>query len=122
MWSTEHSNLATQSDARDSGSSWEAPIARGSFYRAGITTAAGIGALVLLSAAFYRVRELLAALILFGFLFGVVILAILIFWLVGETAHQAATVLETQMPHVLPHTISPARAHSHPVRRNQQWN
>jgi Flp pilus assembly protein TadB len=81
-----------------------------------------IGVVALLTAAFYRVRELLAALILFSFVFGVVILAMLILWLVGETTHKAAAVLESQMPQILPHAVATAPAHSHPMRRSHPWN
>jgi hypothetical protein len=122
MPSTLHSMPVAQTDARNAGSSPEAPAARRSYYRKGVYIATGIGVLVLSSAAFYRVRELLAGLILFSLLFGALIFVILILWLVGETTHKAAAVLETHMPHILPHSITPAPAHSHPVHRGQPWN
>ena len=71
-------------------------------------TATGSGAQALSSVAFYQVRELLAELILFSFLFAVVLLAILTIWLVEEITHQVAAIFEAHLPHHLPDTVSPA--------------
>ena len=85
--------------------------------------AAGIGALALCAVVFYRVRELLAALILFSAVFGVVIVAILILWLLGQATHEAAVRLEKQMARIPARRIfAPARAHAGHVHRNPPWD
>ena len=77
-------------------------------------TATGSGASALSSVAFYQVRELLAELILFSFLFAVVLLAILTMWLVGEITHQGAAIFEAHLCHLLPHTVTLAPVHPIP--------
>lgn len=83
----------------------------------------GIGLITLCAAVFYRVRELLAALILFSFVFGVVIAAVLIFWLVEEATHEAAGRLTTHMSHISArHNFAPSRGHTSHFPWNLPWN
>lgn len=123
MCSTEISEPVSSSDARNGdGSLPDGPTARRTYCGKAAMGITGIGVLALSSAISYRVRELLAELILFSFLFGVVILAILILWLVGETTHNAAAALETHMPHIPSHSVAPAPAHSNLTHPGHLWN
>jgi hypothetical protein len=88
-----------------------------------VEAAAGLGVLALCASVFYRVRELLAALILFSAVFGVVIIAVLILWLVEQTAHEGAVRLGTHMAHFpARHILAPARARADHIHRNPPWN
>ena len=129
MLSKEISKRADQSERRNlEGSSPEGPCAKAStagriYSSKGVKAAASIGVLALSAAVFYRVRELLAALLLFSVLFGVVIIAVLILWLVEEAAHEAAVRLETCMAHIPSrHIVAPAQAHANHIRRSPPWN
>jgi hypothetical protein len=124
----EISKRADQSEPRNlEGFSPEGPCAKAStagriYSSKAVKAAAGIGVLALSAAIFYRVRELLAALLLFSVLFGVVIIAVLILWLVEEAAHEAAVRLETCMAHIPPrHIVAPAQAHANHFRRSPPW-
>ena len=82
-----------------------------------------MGVTGLSAAVFYRVRELLGALILFSAVFGVVIIAVLILWLVEEAAHEAAVRLETRMAHIPSrHIVASSRGHAGHILRTRQWN
>jgi hypothetical protein len=86
-----------------------------------VGAAGGIGVLALSAVAFYRVREILAALLLFSVLLGVVIFAILIMWLVGEATHEAATRLEKYATHIpARHTFAVSPPQANPIFRNRQ--
>lgn len=88
-----------------------------------VEAAAGIGVLALCASVFYRVRELLAALILFSAVFGVVIIAVLILWLVEWTAHEGTVRLGTHIAHFQGrHVFAPARARADHIQRNPRWN
>jgi hypothetical protein len=91
------------------------------YSRKAVEAVAGIVVLALSAAVFYRVRELLAALLLFSVLFGVLAIAVLILWLVERGAHEAAVRLETHMVHIpARHVVAPAQAHANHIqaRRN----
>jgi len=128
MLSKEVIRRADQSESRNhEGFSPEGPCVRAStagriYSSQTVKAAAGIGVLALSASVFYRVRELLAALILFSFLFGVVIVAVLILWLVERGTHEAAVRLETHMAHIpARHIFAPARAHADNIHRNPRW-
>jgi len=74
---------------------------------------AGMGILAIFAAVFYRVRELLAAQLLFSVLMGVVIVAVLILWLVGAATREAASRIETRVAHIpARHGLAASRVHS----------
>jgi hypothetical protein len=101
----------------------KASTARRIYSSKAVIATAGMGVLALSSAAFYRVRELLAALLLFSVLFGVVAVAVLILWLVERGAHEATVRLETRLVHIpAGHIFAPARAHAGPIHRKSPWN
>lgn len=80
-------------------------------------------ALAISAAAFYRVRELLAALLLFSILFGVVIVGVLILWLVEEVAHKAAVEVEHHLPHLTKHHVpAPARTEARHSSGGGSWS
>lgn len=88
-----------------------------------VEAAAGIGVLALCATVFYRVRELLAALILFSVVFGVVAIAFLILWLVERGAHEAAVRLETRMSHIPSRpVVAPAQAHANRIHWIPPWH
>jgi len=129
MLPREISDRADRSESRNhEGFSPEGPCVKASTARRiysgkAVEAAAGIGVLALCAAVFYRVRELLAALILFTVLFGVVAIAVLILWLVDRGAHEAAVRLETHMAHIPSrHIVAPAQAHPNHIHRNPPWN
>ncbi len=109
-------------------SSEEVPPAKGSiagliYSNQALKAAASIGVLAICAAVFYRVRELLAALILFSAVFAVVIVAVLILWLVGQATHEAAMHLETHMPRFpARHIVAASRGHAGHIVRNPPWN
>ena len=83
----------------------------------------GIGLIALCAAVFYRIRELLAALILFSFVFGVVIVAVLILWLVEEATQEAAGRFKSRMARVPSrHVPAPAHARASYAPRDPPWN
>jgi Flp pilus assembly protein TadB len=93
------------------------------YFGQAVKAVAGLGVLTLCAAAFYRVRELLAAMILFSAVFGVVMVAVLILWFVGEATHEAAGRLEKQMARIpARHVFVRARAHADHIHRNPRWN
>ena len=129
MSSKEICNRADHPEPRNHGGfSPECPSAKAStagriFSGKAVEAAAGIGVLALCASVFYRVRELLAALILFSAVFGVVILAVLILWLVEQAAHEGAVRLGTHMAHFPGrHIFAPARARADHIHRNPRWN
>jgi len=129
MMSKEISERADQSEPRNvEGFSPEDPgaiasMARRIYSSKAVIATTGMGVLALSSAAFYRVRELLAALLLFSVLFGVVAVAVLILWLVERGAHEATVRLETRLAHIpAAHIFAPARAHVGPIHRKPPWN
>jgi len=129
MLSEKISNRAAPSESRDHEEfSTEAPVAkawtvRRTYSGKAVEAAAGLGALGLSAAAFYRIRELLAAFILFSVVFGVVAIAFLILWLVERGAHEAAVRLETHIAHIpARHIVAPARARAIHIRRGPPWN
>ncbi len=84
---------------------------------------ASIGILAISAAVFYRVRELLAALLLFSVLIGVVIVAVLILWLVGEATREATSRIETRLAHIpARHVLAASRAHATHNHRSPPWN
>jgi hypothetical protein len=84
---------------------------------------AGLGVLALSATLFYRVRELLAALLLFSVVLGVVIVAALILWLLGEATHEAAGRLETRVAHIpARHIVATSRGHAGHIFRSPPWN
>lgn len=86
-------------------------------------TAAVLGGLALSSAAYYRVRELVAALILFSFFFGVVMIAVLILWLIEQAASEAADRIETRIAHVpARRPVASARSHTGHALWRMPWN
>jgi hypothetical protein len=123
MCSPEVSDPVSLSEVRNSdGSLPEGPTARRSYYGKAAIGITGIGFLTLASAISYRVRELLSALILFTFLFGIVILAILILWLFGETTHNAVTALQTHVPRIPSDNIATTPTHSNLIRPGDRSN
>lgn len=129
MLSREISNRADQSEPRNHEKfSPEVPgvkawTVRRAYSGKAVEAAAGIGALALSSAAFYRVRELLAAFLLFSVLFCTVAVAFLILWLVERGAHDAAARFETHMDHISArHNVALSRARSMHVHRTPPWN
>ena len=83
----------------------------------------GVGLIALCAAVFYRIRELLAALILFSFVFAVVIVAVLILWLVEEATQEAAGRFKSRMARVPSrHVPAPAHARASYTPRNPPWN
>jgi len=120
---TDHSEPRNHDGFTPEGPSAKASTAGRIFSSKAVEAAAGIGVLALCAAVFYRVRELLAALILFTVLFGVVAIAVLILWLVDRGAHEAAVRLETHMAHIPSrHIVAPAQAHPNHIHRNPPWN
>ncbi len=85
--------------------------------------AAGVGVIALSAAVFYRVRELLAAFLLFSAVFGVVAIAVLILWLVERGSHEAAVRMETRMTRIPGRrTIASSQAHAVNFLRNPPCN
>jgi hypothetical protein len=83
----------------------------------------GVGVLAICTSIFYRVRELLAAFIIFSVVFGVVAIAFLILWLVERGAREVADRLETQVErHPLQHRTASSPAHSDSTFRNHLWH
>lgn len=129
MLPNEISNRADRSEPRNhegfspEGPDEKASTARWIYSGKAVEAAAGIGVLALCAAVFYRVRELLAALILFSVVFGVVIVAVLLLWLVEEAAHEGAVRLETHMARIPARNILAAvRAHANHIHRSPPWN
>ena len=129
MLSNETSNRADESEPRNHEKfSPEAPGVKAwtvgrAYSGKAVEAAAGVGALALSSAAFYRIRELLAAFILFSVVFGVVAIAVLILWLVERGAHEAAVRIETHMAHIpAQRVVAPSRAQVAPIHRTPPWN
>jgi hypothetical protein len=88
-----------------------------------VKAVAGISVLAVSASVFYRVRELLAALVLFSFLFGVVIVAVLILWLVERGTHEAAVRLETHLAHIpTRHNVPPTQVHANHIHKSSPWN
>jgi hypothetical protein len=87
-----------------------------------IEAVGGIGLIALCAAIFYRIRELLAALILFSFVFGIVLVAVLILWLVEEATQEAAGRFKSHITHVpSPRIPAPAHERASYVQRNPTW-
>jgi hypothetical protein len=129
MLSKEVIRQADQSESRNhEGSSPEGYSVKASkmgriYSSKAVEAAAGISVLAVSASVFYRVRELLAALILFSFLFGVVIVAVLILWLVERGTHEAAVRLETHLAHFpARHIVAPAQAHPNHIHKSPPWN
>jgi hypothetical protein len=125
MLSKEICNRADHSEPRNHGGfSQEGPgvktsMAKRIYFGKAVEAAAGSGVLALFAALFYRVRELLAGLILFTVVFGVVAIAVLILWVVERGAHEAAVRLETHMSHIPSRrVVAPARAHANHIHRS----
>jgi hypothetical protein len=119
MLSKKITKIADKSGHRNlEGFSMESPSARASnatwiYASIAAIAATAIGAADLSAAVFYRVRELLAGLLLFSVLLGVVILAVLILWLVERATRVAAARLQTHMVHILArHHLGASRAHA----------
>lgn len=75
------------------------------------------------SFAFYRVRELAAALILFSFLFAAVMIGVVIVWLVNLGAQRTAFWLENHMAHIFAHRIvTPAPVQAKHISQDHRWN
>jgi hypothetical protein len=88
-----------------------------------VEVSAGTAVLGLCAVGFYRVRELLAALILFSVVFGIVAIAILILWLVEQGAHAAAVRLEKLVSDFPSRRIvAPAQVHANRSHRTPPWN
>jgi hypothetical protein len=129
MLSKGNCNRTDRSDPRNhdglsrKGTSAVASTAGRIFSGKAVEAAVGIGVLALCASVFYRVRELLAALILFIAVFGVVIIAVLILWLVEQAAHEGAVRLGTHLAHFpARHIFAPALARADHIRRNPRWN
>jgi hypothetical protein len=129
MLSKGNCNRADRSEPRNhDGFSSESPVAKASmaariFSGKAVEAAAGIGVLALCASVFYRVRELLAALILFSAVFGVVLIAVLILWLVEQTAHEGAVRLGTRIALFQGrHLFAPARVRADHIHRNPRWS
>jgi len=119
---TDHSEPRNHDGFTPEGPSAKASTA-GRIFSSKAVEAAGIGVLALCASIFYRVRELLAALILFSAVFGVVIIAVLILWLVEQAAHEGAARLGTHMAHFpARHIFAPARARADRIHGNPPWN
>jgi hypothetical protein len=87
-------------------------------------SAAGLGALFVISfATMYRVRELVAMLLLFTIAFVVVMIGALMLWFAEQAAHRAAVWIETHVAH-LPerHAVVPARAQSKSNSGGRPWS
>jgi hypothetical protein len=89
----------------------------------GLLAAAGICVIVLSAAVFFKVRELLAALLLFSVLFAVVAIVVFLLWLVGRAIHEAAVRVGRHVVH-LPsnHIVVPVRARASHYRGSLPWN
>jgi Flp pilus assembly protein TadB len=129
MLSKEICNRADHSEARNhDGFSQEGQVVKAStatriYSGKAVAAAAGIGVFALFATVFYRVRELLAALILFSVVFGVVAIAFLILWLVERGAHEAAVRLETRMSHIPSRpVVAPAQAHANQIHQSTPWH
>jgi cell division protein FtsW (lipid II flippase) len=86
-------------------------------------TVVGLGALFLLSfATIYRVRELVAALLLFTLAFGIVMIGVFILWLAEEAAHGAAQWLEGLAAHRPPRIVTAARVRARHNTAGRTWN
>jgi hypothetical protein len=101
----------------------EATAGRKTYAGKAVEAAAGIGIFAFSVAAFYRIRELFAAFILFSVIFGVVAAAFLILWLAEWGAHEAAGRIETHLAHIpLQRLVGHSRAHVAPIHRTPPWN
>lgn len=90
-----------------------AAFARGLYSNQPARWAAGIVLFAVSAAAFYRLRELLAALLLFSVLFALVMIGALFVWLIDEAAHRAAVHVESHLGHIPPRqVVAPSRAHA----------
>jgi hypothetical protein len=120
---TDHSEPRNQGGFSQEGPGVKAPTTKRIYPGKAIEAAASIGALALSSAAFYRIRELLAAFLLFSVVFCTVAVAFLILWLVERGAHDAAVRLETHMAHISArHNVAPARVRAIHVHRTPPWS
>lgn len=101
----------------------EPTAGRKTYFGKVVEAAAGIGVFTFSVAVFYRVRELLAAFLLFSVVFGVVALAFLILWLVERGSHEAAVRIEAHMAHIpTQRIVAPSRAQVAPIHRTPPWN
>jgi hypothetical protein len=81
------------------------------------------GALVIYAAAFYRLSELLAALLVFSVAIGPLIIAVLILWLAGEAIYEAASRIEKRGTHNPAwHFLAWSRARAAHIHRSRSWN
>jgi hypothetical protein len=88
-----------------------------------LEASAGIGVMALCASVFYRVRELLAAFILFRVVCAAVAIAVLILWLVERGTHMFAVRLETQVDRFrVRHGFASSPAHSNSTLRTPSWN
>ena len=65
-----------------------------------VAAMAGSCALAIGAVIFYRLRELLAALLLFSVIIVTAFIAVLIFWLVGEVVYEAASRMEKHLTRI----------------------
>ncbi len=89
----------------------------------GLYGAAGIGVIVLSAAVFFRVRELLAALLLFSVLFALVAIAVFLLWLVGRATRAVAVRVGRHMVHIPSnYIVVPVMARANHYHRSPPWN
>lgn len=100
-----------------------AGIARRIYANKAAGWAAAVALCALSASAFYRVRELLAALLLFSILFAIVMLGAVIVWLVDEAAHRAAVRVESRIGHISsPQIAAPSQARAKQGQENRAWH
>ena len=90
---------------------------------AGEIAAAGSSVLAICAFMFYRIRELLAALLLFSVAIGAMFLFVVILWLAGEAAYEAASRIEIHVNHnPARHFLAWSRAHAAHIHWSPHWN
>lgn len=86
-------------------------------------TVAGLGSLFILSfATIYRVRELVAALLLFSVAFAVAMIGVLLLWLAEQAAYKTAVWLESQVAHLPPRVVAAERVRARHNAAGRTWN
>jgi chromate transport protein ChrA len=78
---------------------------------------------MLIGAEFYRIRELLAALVMFTLLFGILGMAFLMMFLVEQSALKGVSYFEAGLARVrAEHHNSSVQLHPDPAFRGPRWN
>lgn len=93
---------------------------RGSGWRYAIYTL-GLVALIIAAMAFYQVRELIAALVIFSVLFGALGATLLMLFFVQDATLKGVTQLEARMAYVRTRHGAPTQAHDDHTAWNPLW-